>query len=157
VIRDVKTLSAIDLNCPKEAALALVWDIKTIEVSELKADKVEVHMETDRKGTYDVWGHFAGVPWQNTFAFELNDRGFHSQEVHPAADGPYISGGFVVQETGPQKCKLLHYEDYKLPWRFVPLKPLIFLYLKWSMGKELRTMREMISKRTATGPANQTR
>ena len=155
MIRDVKTLSAIDLACSKEAALAVVWDIKTIEISELKADKVEVHMETDRKGTYEVWGHFAGVPWKNTFAFALNDQGFHSHEVNPPAGGPLISGGFVVQETGPQKCKIFHYEDYKLPWRYVPLKPLIFLYLKWSMWKELRTMRDLIFKRAAAGQAVQ--
>lgn len=147
IFRDVKMVSTKEIGCPKEAALALVWDIKSIEVSELKADAVTVHMGADRKGTYDVKGHFAGLPWQNTFAFELNDKGFHSQELNPPTDGPNISGGFIVEELGPQSCKLIHYEDYRLPWKLVPLKPLIVLYLKWSMWKELRTMESMIFKR----------
>ena len=149
MIREVAVISTIDVPCPKEQALRVVWDIKTIEITEVKADAVTVHPGTERKGTYDVQGHFAGVPWQNSFAYELNDKGFHSQDVNPPASGPMVSGGFIVEETGENSCKIIHYEQYVLPWRFLALKPFIILYLKWSMWKELRDMKNLIFQKAA--------
>ena len=43
--------------------------------------------------------------------------------------------GLVVSKALP---------DYVLPLWLVPLKPLIVMYLKWSMKKELRDMKDMI-------------
>lgn len=144
MIRNVSVVSTIDVACRKEDALALVWNIKNIEKTEVKADHVIVHKETECNGTYDVRGHFAGIPWHNAFTYELNDKGFHSLEAHPPASGTRISGGFIVDETGDNLCTIRHYEEYKLPKWAVPLKPFVVIYLKWSMRKELRALRELI-------------
>lgn len=142
----LKAVSIITIPCHKVAALQIIWDIKTIEITEVKADAVQVKPLTAKKGTYTVRGHFAGLPWQNEFTYELNDKGFHSQEVDPPASGPRISGGFIVEEVSQDKCQVIHYEHYKLLTWMMPLKPFIQLYLKWSMWKELRDMRELILK-----------
>jgi hypothetical protein len=144
MLRDVSEVSTIMIACRKEDALAAVWEIKNIEKTEVKADVVEVHKESDKTGFYDVRGHFAGIPWHNRFSYELNDKGFHSLETNPPASGPRIQGGFIVDEIGEHACKITHYEQYVLPKWAVPLKPLVQMYLRWSMRKELMDLREMI-------------
>jgi hypothetical protein len=144
MFRMVNEVSTIIISAPQAAALAIVQNIKNIEKTEVKADEVIVHPETPTKGTYWVRGHFAGVPWTHIFAYELNEQGFHSQEATPPASGTRISGGFIVEPLGEGACKIVHYEDYKLSWWMLPLKPLISWYLQWSMRKELRDLREMV-------------
>ena len=146
MIREISAVSSIVVSCNKEDALAIIWDIKNIEKTEVKADLVIVNKETERKGTYDVRGHFAGIPWRNTFSYELNDKGFHSLEANPPASGSRISGGFIVEPVGEKACSILHYEQYTLPLWSVPLKPLIIMYLKWSMRKELLDVKDLILK-----------
>jgi hypothetical protein len=153
MIRDISTTSTIEIPCRQEDALAAVWDIKNIERTEVKADSVTVFKETDRKGTYEVHGRFAGVAWKNNFTYELNDRGFHSVETNAPATGPRIQGGFIVEPLGENRCRVIHYEQYRLPRKFVPLKPLIVAYLKWSMRKELRDLQDLIFESTGTVPS----
>jgi hypothetical protein len=143
-ITDITAVRAIEVACRKEDALAVVWEIKNIEKSEVKADLVIVNKETEKKGTYNVRGHFAGIPWHNTFSYELNEKGFHSVEAYPPASGSRIQGGFIVEETGENSCNIIHYEQYVIPLWLVPLKPFIQMYLLWSMKKELRDVRELI-------------
>lgn len=152
MIREISRTSTITIPCRPEEALAAVWDIKNIEYTEVKADAVSVNQETATRGTYDVRGHFAGLPWHNTFAYELNARGFHSEEATPPASGTRISGGFIVEPLGERECKVIHYERYKLPRLLVPLKPLIELYLIWSMRKEMRDLKALITTGAASAP-----
>lgn len=130
---------------PRERALAAVHDIKAIERTEVKAERVDVFPEDDDHGTYAVTGRFAGVPWRSRFAYRLLPTGFHSCKVdgeRPRSWG--ISGGFVVAALTPGECVVLHYEDYELPGYLAPLKPLILGYLRWSMRAELRRLRDII-------------
>ena len=144
MLRMVKEVSTIVISAPQTDALAIVQNIKNIEKSEVKADEVIVHPDTETKGTYWVCGHFAGIPWTHTFAYELNEKGFHSMEATPPPSGTRISGGFIVEALGERECKVIHYEDYKLSWWMLPAKPLIVWYLKWSMRKELRAVRDLV-------------
>ena len=149
MIRDISAISTIEIPCSKEDALAIIWDIKNIEKSEVKADAVQVQQETDRHGTYTVQGHFAGIPWHGKFTYDLNDKGFHSVENNAPASGPRIQGGFIVESGQKEACKIIHYEHYKLPRWLVPLKPFIEMYLNWSMKKELLAMKDMILEKHA--------
>ncbi|MGZ4780035.1 MAG: hypothetical protein ACXV5L_12615 [Thermoanaerobaculia bacterium] len=145
MFRDLSAVSTIRINAPKDAVLAVVWNIKGIETFEVKADHVNVLPIDERKGTYKVTGHFAGLPWRREFAYFLSDDGFYSRDAH-LGPGPDITvqGGFIVQQTAEDECTLIHYEMYHLsPW-FVPLKPLIAAYLKWSMRKELGDMKAAV-------------
>ena len=131
---------------PAERARAAVQNIKGIEDTEVKADRVEVFPDSEREGTYAVVGRFAGMPWRSRFAYRLHEAGFHSHKV--AGETPRsweISGGFVVADVDARTCLVIHYEDYGLPRYLVPLKPLIGRYLAWSMRVELRALREVVA------------
>jgi hypothetical protein len=144
MIRKISAIRLIEVACRKEDALAMVWEIKNIEKTEVKADEVQVFKQNEKRGTYKVHGHFAGIPWRNEFVYDLHEQGFHSFEAHPPASGPRIKGGFVVIPTGEQLCTILHYEQYILPMWGIPLKPLVILFLQWSMKKELRDLKSLI-------------
>ncbi|HEX2913205.1 MAG TPA: hypothetical protein VH186_20550 [Chloroflexia bacterium] len=152
--KKIAVASSIIVPCQKEAALAAAWEIKNIEYCEVKAYSVEVHPENDKTGTYNVFGRFAGVPWRNTFRYVLHDRGFHSLEASPPPEGSRIHGGFFVEPFGENDSLVIHYEQYVLPARYLLLKPLILLYLKWSMGKELRTFRQLVMNGKQTALVN---
>src|SRR5436305_14810394 len=74
----VRGLRRRAVACPAARAIAAVQDIKSIERTEVKADRVEVTPASDSAGTYAVTGHFAGVPWRSRFAYRLHASGFHS-------------------------------------------------------------------------------
>jgi hypothetical protein len=149
MLRSLKAVRALTIASSPQDALSVVRDIKNIEYTEVKADHVEVHKTSDTTGTYDVRGHFAGIPWHSSFMYALNDKGFHSTEVNPPASGPRIAGGFIVEPATAGGARVTHYEEYLLPRWAVPLKPLIAAYLNWSMGKELRDLREVIARYAA--------
>ena len=112
-----------------------------------------MHPETESKGTYWVRGHFAGIPWTKTFVYALNDKGFHSLEANPPPGGERISGGFIVEPMGESACQVIHYEDYKLSWWMLPLKPFIVWYLRWSMRQEMRDVRALVLEHAAHSTA----
>jgi hypothetical protein len=64
----ITTVSTREIAFPREATLRAIWEIKNIELTEVKADAVNVDPETPTKGTYRVRGRFAGVPWHGEFA-----------------------------------------------------------------------------------------
>jgi hypothetical protein len=143
--RRVGAVARIAVPCPPERALAAVQDIKGIERTELKADRVEVFPVDGDHGTYAVEGRFAGVPWRSRFAYRLLPTGFHSHKVDGERPRSWeISGGFVVAALTRGECVVLHYEDYGVPGYLAPLKPLLFAYLRWSMRAELRRLRDII-------------
>ena len=129
-----------------DEALAVIWNIKNIEVTECKADAVEVDEETDERGTYRVRGRFARIPWRGRFAYQLHETGFHSVDARSGYAEPPISGGFFVQSLGARHCLVVHYEQYVLPRWLIPFKPAIAAYLRSSMRVELRKCEQLIQE-----------
>jgi hypothetical protein len=121
-----------------------VWDIQNIERTEVKADAVTVAKESATAGSYTVRGHFAGVPWRGEFFYELHARGFHSKNAPQPGKGSTIEGGFVVDAVSDDECLVVHYEQYRLPWYFRPLRLGIVAYLKASMRRELRDLERLV-------------
>ena len=153
MLHDIYVSCTIDLDCSKAQALPFIWDIKNIEYCEVKADKVEVTKETAYTGTYTVVGHFAGkkgffagIPWKRKFSYQLHEKGFHSKEAQQPPSSFDIQGGFEVEELSDHSCQIMHYEQYKLPLKFLILKPFIVLYLKWSQRQEMQDLKAMICK-----------
>lgn len=143
--RHVTATAAIVLPCPPEHALPAIWDIQNIERCEVKADSVDVHPTDARAGSYDVRGRFAGVRWSGRFEYELDDRGFHSRSADVPRKEATVEGGFVLTPLGEEHSTVIHYEQYVLaPW-LVPLSGLVHAYLRWSMHRELRTLRALIT------------
>lgn len=154
MLKDIQAVYAATVAYSKEEVLPVIWNIKNIEYCEVKADTVEVTRVTDRTGTYNVKGHFARlVPWSRTFEYALHDRGFHSKETEKSRSSLNVSGGFIVEEASDNRCLIIHYEQYTLPWYFLPLKPLITIYLKWSQAREMRDLTTLIHKTTNHQPA----
>jgi hypothetical protein len=143
--RRLTSVRAAELRCPREVALAAIWEIRNIERTEVKADAVEVSPLSNDHGTYAVRGRFAGVPWRGEFAYELNDAGFHSRNNDVPPNEATIEGGFVVTPTA-DGCTVIHYEQYVIPPWLTPLKPLIRAYLQWSMRRELADLRDLIEQ-----------
>lgn len=139
-----------ELRCPRETALAAIWEIKNIERTEVKADAVDVSPLSEGHGTYAVRGRFAGLPWQGEFAYELNGTGFHSRNSNVPPSEATIEGGFVVTPTA-DGCTVIHYEQYVIPPWLTPLKPLIRAYLQWSMRRELADLRDLIEQGRSAG------
>jgi hypothetical protein len=134
---------------PKEAVLPAIWDIRNIELTEVKADVVDVTPLTETAGSYRVRGHFAGVPWHGEFFYELNADGFHSCNAPRPEKGSTVEGGFVVHALADGSSRVEHYEEYTLtPW-LRPLASLIIRYLRWSMGRELRDLESLVSAAAA--------
>jgi hypothetical protein len=148
--QEVAVTELIEVACPEQDALPVIWAIQTIEQTEVKVDTVQVIPQSEHTGTYKARGRFAGVPWHNEFYYVLHEHGFHSVEAHHPATGPRVKGGFTVVSTGDRSCLILHYEQYVLSGWAVLLKPLIAGYLHWSMAKEMRDLRELILRRPLT-------
>lgn len=140
----VEVTSRRTIPVEQERVLPAVWEIQNIERCEVKADVVEVTKETDTRGSYRVRGRFAGVPWRGQFFYELNPQGFHSTNAPHPRKGTTISGGFVVEPVDDHECVVTHYEQYRLPIYFRPLRAPIAWYLKWSMRKELRDLEALV-------------
>ena len=141
----VRALRRRMLPCPADHAISAVQDIKAIERTELKADRVEVSPDSSTAGTYAVTGHFARVPWRSRFAYRLHPTGFHSEKV--AGERPRsweISGGFMVAPLSQHACLVVHYEDYGVPLYLAPLRTFIRAYLHRSMDIELGLLEEIV-------------
>jgi hypothetical protein len=148
--RYVRAIRRRTVGCPAAVAIAAVQDIKSIERTEVKADRVDVFPESPTAGTYAVTGHFARIPWRSRFAYRLHESGFHSHKVEGETPRDWaISGGFMVAPLDAGSCLVVHYEDYGLPRYLAPLRGLIRLYLHRSMGVELRALEALL----VSGPA----
>jgi hypothetical protein len=146
--RYVRAIRRRTVPCPAELAIAAVQDIKSIELTEVKADRVEVFPESATAGSYSVTGHFAQVPWRSRFSYRLHSTGFHSHKVEGEIPRDWnISGGFMVAPVDDGSCLIVHYEDYGLPRYLAPLRGLIRLYLQRSMDVELRTLERILRRR----------
>jgi hypothetical protein len=143
--RRITVVSARELPCPRQDAVAAIRDIKNIERTEVKADVVVVSPETPERGTYRVRGRFAGFPWRGEFTYVLNDAGFHGRNAGVPPEEATIEGGFVVTALAGG-CTVIHYEQYVLSRWVVPLRHPIRRYLHWSMARELRDLERLISE-----------
>lgn len=141
----VEVVSTRTIPVSQHLVLPAVWEIKNIERCEVKADLVDVTKESDTRGSYKVRGRFAGLPWRGEFFYELNPKGFHSTNAFHPQKGYTIEGGFVVEPVSDDRCLVIHYEQYRLPLWFWPLRAPIRLYLKWSMRKELADLHRLVS------------
>ena len=142
--RRVTVVEALELPCPPSVVLPAVWDLKNVERCEVKADAVVVHPRTPQEGSYDVRGHFAGVPWRGRFEYQLHPAGFHSRDADVPPERATVEGGFVVTPLGADQCTVIHYEQYVLaPW-VAPLALLVRTYLHRSMRRELRDLRRLV-------------
>jgi hypothetical protein len=140
----VTVVSRRAMPVPPARARAAVWDIQNIERTEVKADAVTVTKESPTVGSYTVRGHFAGVPWRGEFFYELHPKGFHSKNAPKPGRGSTIEGGFVVEVLSDDECLVVHYEQYRLPWYYRPLRPGIVAYLRCSMRRELRDLERLL-------------
>lgn len=141
----VSVVSKLVIPAPAERVRTAVWDIKNIERCEVKADVVNVTKRTPVVGSYTVRGHFAGLPWRGEFFYELNPKGFHSKNAPRPGRGSTIEGGFVVEPITDNECLVVHYEDYRLPAYFRPLRVAIEVYLRWSMRRELDDLERLVA------------
>lgn len=149
--RRITVVSARELPCARQDAVAAIREIKNIERTEVKADTVVVHPLTPERGTYRVRGRFAGFPWRGHFAYDLNDAGFHSRNADVPPEQATIEGGFVVTPLAGG-CTVIHYEQYVLPRWLQPIRGLIRTYLRWSMARELRDLERLIRVRDGIRP-----
>jgi hypothetical protein len=140
----VTVVSRRTMRVPPARARAAVWDIQNIERTEVKADAVTVTKVSPTAGSYTVRGHFAGVPWRGEFFYELNPSGFHSRNAPRPGKGSTIEGGFTVEAVSDDACTVVHYEQYRLPWYFRPLRLGIVAYLRTSMRRELRDLEQLV-------------
>jgi hypothetical protein len=142
--RRITVVEALELPFPPAVVLPAVWDLKNVEHCEVKADTVVVHPRTAQDGSYDVRGHFAGVPWRGRFEYELHPAGFHSRTADVPPERATVEGGFVVTPLGADHCTVIHYEQYVLaPW-LAPASLLVKAYLHRSMRRELRDLRRLV-------------
>jgi hypothetical protein len=148
----VTVVSRRSMAVPPGHARAAVWDIQNIERTEVKADAVTVTKASPTVGSYTVRGRFAGVPWRGEFFYELNRTGFHSQNAPRSGKGPTVEGGFAVEALGDDACVVVHYEQYRLPWYFRPLRLGIVAYLKASMRRELRDLEQLVRAGSDAAP-----
>jgi hypothetical protein len=142
--RRITAAATIEIPCPPDAVLPAIWDIRNIERCEVKADHVEVHPVDARRGTYDVTGRFAGVPWKGRFEYEADDRGFHSRTADVARSDAKVEGGFLVTPLGERESTVIHYEQYVLATWLRPVSWIVLAYLRWSMRRELRALRSLV-------------
>ncbi len=145
----VAVVSRRFIPVPSAHARAAVQEIQNIERTEVKADSVWVTKESPTIGSYRVQGHFAGVPWKGEFFYELHEKGFHSKNAPKPGKGSTISGGFVVEEISDDECLVVHYEQYRLPWYYRPLRGGIVAYLRYSMRRELRDLERILVEEAA--------
>lgn len=149
----VAVTQTVALPVPKAAALAALWNIQNIARFEPKAETVRVNLQGHRSGTFSIRGHIAGLPWSSEFRYRLNERGFHSEELHTHRSGLRVSGGFRVYEWGATDCCVVHYEHYALPVWAVPFKPVIGWYVRRSMKQELVNLSRLITDSSDAGRA----
>src|SRR5262249_62385282 len=121
--RRITVVNARELPCRRQDAVAAIRNIKNIERTEVKAEKVVVTPEGPERGTYRVRGRFAGVPWRGKFVYSLHAAGFHSPNADVPRDQATIEGGFVVTPLAGGGTRIPPQPDLLAP-RVGPLRPL---------------------------------
>lgn len=148
-----RRVSAVrDVVLPHNAqdVLAVIRDIELLEPLERKARSVEVHPLDDTHGWYRITGKLFRVrTWEGDFSYEQHPAGWHSEDLHPRADGWRISGGFLVSRIDDATCRVTHYEDYSLPERLRRWWPLLAWYMRRSQVGEMRDLTALVAQTLA--------
>lgn len=139
----ISVVDSISVDIPAKNALDILRNLKNIELYEPKADSIRVEPETEKRGTYSIQGHFAGMRWRGRFTCEFDRQGFHSEMIRGPL-GVKLRAGFVVTSESSGRCIIPHYECYHFPRWVLPLTLLVRLYLYWAMKKELRNLVKII-------------
>lgn len=131
-----------------EQTLAIVRQIELLEPLERKARTVAVRPSGPTDGSYTITGRIARlVPWLGAFSYAQHEAGWHSEDLHARADGWQVSGGFLVSRVDDRTTRVMHYEDYVLPPRLAPLRPLFAAYVWRSQVGEMRDLASLVHAR----------
>lgn len=128
-----------------EQVLRVLKDLNCMAQYEPKVDFLRVTPKLRAGGTYTARGHFAGLPWQGRFSYEIRPHGFHSEMV-AGPPGVQVSGGFVVRSDKRDRSRIIHYEQYQLSWWLWPFVFPLRLYLKQAIRNELRAVAQLIQR-----------
>ena len=147
-VRDI----TIPLSC--ETVLPVVRDIQLLEPLERKARHVEIHPTSPDGGWYRIVGKlFRLKSWEGEFSYEQHENGWHSEDLHPRADGWRISGGFLVSRIDDSNCRVTHYEDYTIPNRLRHVRSLLAGYMRRSQVGEMRELGSLVQRTVASDAA----
>jgi len=130
---------------PAEAALAVLWDIRSIASYEPKVRSATVSPSGARNGTFFARGSFTGLPWSGTFTYQLTRSGFYSR-MKPGALGLQVQGGFFVASASACQCVITHYERYECPCWLSPLTVPARSYLRRAIKEELDALARLICR-----------
>jgi hypothetical protein len=142
--KDLFVMDRIDVPVNAGTALNFICEIKNIDQYEPKVDQAKVNPETDKKGSYEVKGRFAGIPWSGKFSYEINEEGFYSEILNSPIPGLKVQGGFKVKKVSDKDCRISHFENYQLPGWLFAVRPLLKAYLTQSIKKELEDVKKLI-------------
>jgi hypothetical protein len=142
--KEVFVMDRIDIPVNPDTAINFLSDIKNIDQYEPKVDKAKVKTDTDKTGSYEVKGKFAGIPWSGKFSYELSSEGFYSEMIESPVPGLKVQGGFKVKKISDRDCRVIHYENYHLPAWLSVISPLLKNYLTHSLKQELEEVKKLI-------------
>jgi hypothetical protein len=150
----ISAVRDVVIPLPFDEVLGVVRDIELLEEVERKARRVSVHPTGPGVGWYRVGGKLCRlVPWDGEFAYEQHAHGWHSEDLHPRADGWRVSGGFLVSRVDAANSRVTHYEDYVIPLRLRPLRPLLSVYMRRSQVGEMRDLALLVQRTVASHAA----
>lgn len=150
----ISAVRNVVIPLPCEEVLAVVRDIELLEEVERKARQATVHPTGPDVGWYRVVGKlFRLKSWEGEFTYEQHAHGWHSEDLHPRADGWGVSGGFLVSRVDADNSRVTHYEDYIIPSRLRPLRPLLSLYMRRSQVGEMRDLASLVQRTAASHSA----
>ncbi|MGH9242760.1 MAG: hypothetical protein ACRD29_00230 [Acidimicrobiales bacterium] len=136
------------MDAPGERAVAVVQHLGSLPVWERKARHVTVTPSGPAHGTYAAYGRIIGLLlWRAHFDYELTELGFHSWMPAPV-HGMQVAGGFLVTTHSPHTCTVLHYEQYRFPFRSRVIAAAWRRYVARGMDAEL----ERIAQLSSPGP-----
>lgn len=145
--RRISAVRNVVIAHPSQEVLRLVRDIALLEPLERKARHVDIHPTSPGRGWYHIAGKlFRTKSWEGDFRYEQHENGWHSEDLHPRADGWRISGGFLVSRIDDTSCRVTHYEDYTVPPRLQRLRPLLALYMRRSQVGEMRDLLTLVDQ-----------
>lgn len=151
--RRISAVRNVVIAHPSQEVLPLVRDIALLEPLERKARHVDIHPTSPAGGWYHIDGKlFRTKRWEGDFSYQQHASGWHSEDLHPRADGWRISGGFLVSRIDDTSCRVTHYEDYTVPARLQRLSPLLALYMRRSQVGEMRDLVNLVELHLSPPP-----
>lgn len=100
-------------------------------------------------GDYVVRGRIALLPWHSTLRVRSRHHGM-SFRLMTRPYGVGISGSYTVTETH-SGALIHHMECWDLPWWWMPLLPILWLYFNGVIGGEMQRLTDLI--RSPSPPA----